>query len=1392
VDLSLTVVVAASGARIDLTVTAPDAALAAPVLEALRAATGVPDGTDLSVSGRPLAAEGSVADCGLLAGSVVVAGAERPAAREPYELITATGPDAGRRMPLRAGETVVGRAPGCGATVDDPAASREHLRIERLGAAITAVDLGSANGSILDGSALPVGATGSLAAGSRLRIGDSELVLSPTIDSAPLKLEVRPGPRLSRPPIGAKVDFPARPAPPPRTRLPILAAVAPLVAGLVLALVLHQWQLLAFTVLSPIMVGGQAISDRRFARRSARAADATFATATAAASQHLDQALAEERRQQYDAAPDLAALVTAVGDRGQLLWHRRAADADAISLRLGRGDRNSDIVVTGTTELAVLTDVPLSLAMAEVRRLGVCGPRDLALAMIRSLVLQATAWNGPSALRLVVLAPLHPDDWAWVRWLPHSRSANRAADRYQVAFDEAQVALCLEELAIAWPGPADSKPWTLVVLDGASSRTAAYVAALAKDESGRLTFITCVLSKESLPADVCAVASLAAAPRPQLSLRQSGHREETTVVPDLVALDVAEGVARSMAPLRDSGWTDRGNDLPHTVRWTALEALDLTANPVDALSRRWGTRPSTAATLGEGPDGPLTVDLARDGPHALIAGTTGSGKSELLLSLVASLVAANRPDQLALLLFDHKGGAAFARCAELPHTVGVVTDLDSASTRRALLSLTAELRRREARFAAATVADLDAYVDARQRRPDLGPLPRLVIVVDEFAALADEQPELIQGLVGIAQRGRSLGVHLVLATQRPDGMVSADIRANTRLRICLGVTRESESRDVIDSPVAATISRTAPGRGYLRIGHSDLREFQSGRVTSPHVQPAKPFVRLTPVATIGSLPPVEVSPQDQDESSDLDVLIEATRTMSRRLGCSPATRPWLPPLSADLTIADLGMATAREVDTEPPLTAAPWGLVDLPGETRQEPLLLDLTIGSTTVISGASRSGRTTGATSAAMAATAACSPDQLQLWAIGNDAALAHLAELPHSGATVPAADGERVERLLAYLSGEVARRRSTVNRPGSPDPLLMLVIDSWEDLTADHDHRDAGRLTDLLLSLAADGPSARLLLVITAGRAGLTGRLASASTNRITLRLADPADYLMLGLPTRQVPRHLPPGRGFRAADLALVQLATTDVVTTAQARRWPASAIPPVRLEPLPTQVRVAALRRPSQPVGDVLLGLAANDLSPVVVPRREIGASFLVAGPAGSGRTTALTLLASQRGDRRIALSCLADSPLLTLPDAIVLPRDDQEHAVALLDSLFDNESSAPDLIVDDADLLLDGPLTMRIEDQVQTARPGRIVVLSGSTDALLAAFRGPVAQARRAKSGLLLCPSSPLDGELFGARLPRRVRGGDPPGRGWLIRRGALTRLQLAQPDEIPASSASRR
>ena len=540
--------------------------------------------------------------------------------------------------------------------------------------------------------------------------------------------------------------------------------------------------------------------------------------------------------------------------------------------------------------------------------------------------------------------------------------------------------------------------------------------------------------------------------------------------------------------------------------------------------------------IGVGIDGNFELDLARDGPHALIAGTTGSGKSELLQTMVASLALASRPDELTFVLIDYKGGAAFGACATLPHTVGIVTDLDGALAERALVSLGAELKRRESLLAAANATHLDAF------RATGGHLARLVIVVDEFASLAEELPDFVGGLVGIAQRGRSLGVHLVLATQRPEGVVSADIRANTNLRICLAVTRESESRDVIDTADAARISRTTPGRGFARTGHGELHPFQAGRVGGAAVGIAagdgirvlrSPFRSLAAplVLSFGS------TGVAQSGTTDLDRIVLACRDATRQLEIETLPSPWLEPLRAIETSRCTAAASRH-------LTAV-LGVHDVPSRQAQQPYLIDLDEVSHVMVAGSARSGRTTALRTLIVELARSTSSEDLHTYVLDcGGGSLATLSALPHVGAVATMLEHERIVRLISMLDIELVRRQALLAAHGFGSiteqrlsavhrlPHVVLAIDGWEPFCALFDDVDNGAVLDAVWRLLRGGGAAGMHVVVTADRAGLVGRLASTIEHRLVLRQADRADFSLIGLAPRLVPATLPPGRGYLAA--------------------------------------------------------------------------------------------------------------------------------------------------------------------------------------------------------------------------------------------------------------------
>ena len=593
------------------------------------------------------------------------------------------------------------------------------------------------------------------------------------------------------------------------------------------------------------------------------------------------------------------------------------------------------------------------------------------------------------------------------------------------------------------------------------------------------------------------------------------------LVPDLPGSDWVCRVARALAPLRDALPPSTSAELPVSVR-----LLDLVGG-VDAagVEAHWSsTGSSTTAVIGVTAAGPVAVDLAVDGPHALVAGTTGAGKSELLQTLVCSLALANRPDELTFLLVDYKGGAAFRGCARLPHVVGVVTDLDGHLTTRALTSLTAELRRRERLLAAEGVSSLEAYQRLRTGKPELPVVPRLVIVIDEFRVLAEELPDFVHGLVRLAAVGRSLGVHLVLATQRPGGIVSADIRANVSLRIALRVRDRTDSIDVLDAPDAASIDASTPGRASLRGATTPLTPFQSARVTGGPDGAAG--------LTLTSVPEParrldRASGDEQRREDDQRRIGSRPHRLGHSRGGSIPRRP-----GSALPVARPAAGPARRVvlgdgrgGRDPTCPAGAGGRPGRPGpDARGRGTSPAATSGSPAAAAAVGPRPCSSSPPSwpdAGHPAPCTCMRSARPSWPRSR-----HFRTWPPSPtSTTPTTCDLVVERLAHVTSGNP----DSTSRP-------VLLVDGWERLAA---HAHGSLAADVRATLEAAGRSG-LRAVVTGGRAVLAGQLVPLFAQRLVLALGDPVDMAVAGIPPRVVPTHQPPGRALDARTHRQVQIA------------------------------------------------------------------------------------------------------------------------------------------------------------------------------------------------------------------------------------------------------------
>ncbi|WP_328295773.1 FtsK/SpoIIIE domain-containing protein [Kineococcus sp. NBC_00420] len=1253
-----------------------------------------------------------------------------------------------------------------------------------------------------------------------------DAVLEPTATSADdvVGLDYNRPPRLLPPDLTTRFRLPNPPGDPTRRPFPVVAALVPLFMSAAMVTMSHNYYYLVIGLLSPVAVVANAVVDRRAGRTTHREVLARYRREKLAIERDAAEALVAERRARRATSPDPAELLlTAIGPRARL-WERRRRDADHLDVRLGLADLPSTVVVEDPEELehrrqvsATAHRVPVTVSLRENPVTGVAGTGARALAS-RWLV-QLAVLQSPRDVSLHVLTtPAGLAEWDWLRWVPHARSeAGGAASVFVGTSTEtwarrvAELATVLEDrrrtLAGLASGTRLDAPDLVVVLDGARRLRSlpGVVTLLTEGPALGIRVVCCEGDRRSLPEECSAVVEERA--DGTLRVERQRHAPVGGILADVPAPGWAGRIARAMAPVRDAGDDDSGAGLPDRSR--LLDVLDLEPPTPQGVAARWLRRPaSTTAVVGESLDGPFGIDLRADGPHGLIAGTTGSGKSELLQTIVASLAVANRPDAMTFVLVDYKGGAAFKDCVDLPHTVGMVTDLDTHLVGRALTSLGAELHRREHLLAEVGAKDLEDHDDLREAHPDreLPRIPRLLIVIDEFASLARELPDFVTGLVNIAQRGRSLGIHLLLATQRPTGVVSAEIRANTNLRIALRVTDVGESSDVLDAPDAARIAKGTPGRAYVKLGHGSLVPFQSGRVGGrrPGVSrdtavpaPWSAPLRLEDLGRPVPRRPKGPAAKDDAAETDLRHLVDAVRGAARELQVPTPHSPWLPALPELLTAGELPAPNR-------PL-AASFGVVDVPERQRRDPLAFDLATDGHLYVVGAPRSGRSQVLRTLAARLAEQVPTADLHLYGLdcGGGALLA-LAGLPHTGAIVQRSETDRAVRLLTRLRNEVLRRQAGLGvlgvadvgeqRAVSPDPWphLVLLLDRWEGFLGGLAELDGQAPLELVTMLLREGAGVGVHLVVAGDRQLLTGRTGTLVEDKLLLRLTDRADATMAGLSARQVPEDMAPGRLLRAgAGAASGQEAQVAVLGADPSGPGQVAALSelggrlrardgalprerrPFRLDTLPAHLdypRALELTETGPGRLVALVGVGGDDLAGLGPDLLAGAGTAIVAGPARSGRSTVLLTMARSLLDQgaEVVVAAPRPSPLRDLAGRpgvrAVLIGDDL--TVEDLEPVLGPAAGPAVLLVDDAELLKNCAADSWLAALVARAgRDGTGVIVAGETAEVGAGFSNWQVPLRRNRCGVLIAPSDIMAGDVVGVRVPRSALGAPAqPGR----------------------------
>ncbi|MEU1531261.1 type VII secretion protein EccCa [Streptomyces fagopyri] len=1072
----------------------------------------------------------------------------------------------------------------------------------------------------------------------------------------------------------------------------------------------------------------------------------------------LDTARAQRDAQYYQhPSPEQLWALVAEGSR---VWERRPGDEDFAQVRIGLGPQSlaTPLVSPDTGPVdqlepltagamqrfvathSVLDALPMAVSLRAFYHVTVSGEPRSVRASARALTGSLASLHSPEDLMIVVAAGRDElPRWEWAKWLPHAQAAGAvdgAGSRRLIGTDTRE----LEDLLATrltgrprfHPGatPLPDEPHIVVVLDGLSLPPDSVLAT--PEGLQGVTVVEVVPGELSGPRG-----DLSIVVQPHALHLESGHGLVYEGTPDVLSYESAEALARQLAPLRMASGGDDDEPLLAKLEFTDLLGLGDAAS-VDT-KRTW--RPRSLAErlrvpIGVGEDGrPVMLDLKEAaqegmGPHGLCVGATGSGKSELLRTLVLGLAVTHSSETLNFVLADFKGGATFAGMAQMPHVAAVITNLadDLTLVDRMGDSIRGELNRRQEMLRdAGNYANIHDYEKARAAGAPLQPIPSLVLVIDEFSELLTAKPDFIEMFVQIGRIGRSLGVHLLLASQRLEEGRLRGLETYLSYRVGLRTFSAAESRAALGVPDAYELPNV-PGSGFLKFGTDEMVRFKAAYVSGVYrTGPAQaalggalPVDRRPVLFTAAEVPVRYVTvpqqrsaatPETDDALADtvLDVVV-------RRLEAQgpAAHQVWLPPLdsppSLDGLLTGLAAVPGRGL-TQPGYEGAgrlvvPAGLVDKPYEQRRDPLWVDFSgaAGHMQIIGGP-QSGKSTLLRSLIASFALTHTPHEVQFYGLDfGGGGLAAVAGLPHVGGVASRLDPEKVRRTVAEVYGVMTRReeyfrssgissiaefrtkraRGDISVTDQPWGDVFLVIDGWGNFRGDYEAAEG-----VVLDIAARGLGYGIHLVLTASRSmEVRANLKDHLMNRLELRLGDTMDSEL----DRKVAANVPtgvPGRGQAPQKLHFMgavpridgltsdtDLADATAALSAEvSRHWQEPGAPEVRLLPREFPAE-QLLPGDSFPRRGVAFALDEDNLEPVYVDFEQ-DPFFLVYGESESGKSNLLRLLIKQLTERYPGDDCklfvvdnrrslLDVTPATHLAEYIPMSNAMDHHMAALVD------------------------------------------------------------------------------------------------------------------------------
>ncbi|MCL2362043.1 MAG: type VII secretion protein EssC [Defluviitaleaceae bacterium] len=822
------------------------------------------------------------------------------------------------------------------------------------------------------------------------------------------------------------------------------------------------------------------------------------------------------------------------------LYERASNDSDFLTLSLGNstapisyklqaksdepGETTKDPLVeemqTLTSSYQEITNMPTVIDLKQAH-LGLVGEKAYIHRQLTAILTQICFFQSYLDIEIVLLVEEeHWPKFEWVRWYPHCRiksinitglvSAENQRD--QVLGNIAQVLKFRKQKQDEEKKDSRFLPHYLFIIDNPkliiNHSIMEYLQTPETSMGFSIIYTTHI--QANLPENIKTVFMLDGGDKGTLLMNEGNLLNRPVALPDISINH--EAIARKLAPIKHSQGVS--TQIPESVTFFELYNVKRPDEiPILDLWERNACHKSLAVPLGlRGKDDMVALNLHEKahGPHGLVAGTTGSGKSEIVQSYILSLAANFHPHEVGFLLIDYKGGGMANLFAKLPHLLGTITNLDGSESMRALASIKSELARRQRVFGEFGVNNINQYTKlfkAGEAKPidedstqSAQPMPHLFIISDEFAELKKEQPDFMSELVSAARIGRSLGVHLILATQKPSGVVDDQIWSNSKFKLALKVADESDSNEILKTPDAARI--TQPGRAYLQVGNNEIYElFQSAWSGAPFSEEVVKRGFDSRVYLVNRLGQGELLNEDLSEvdagedakSTQLDVIVSHIDSLYASLHTVTVDKPWLPPLAEKLVTnhikrnVDVGSYTTHNL-------SVPLGMVDIPEQQAQKEYFHNFVEDGNLAVFGASGFGKSTSLMNVALTLASNNSPQLLHYFILDyGNSALAQLRELPHTADYLTFDDAEKLDKLVKLFTEELKKRKSLFAGVSATNfkmynelaesklPAILVIIDNYDVIKELNNE-----LEEFLVKLTRDGTGIGIYTAITASRYG------------------------------------------------------------------------------------------------------------------------------------------------------------------------------------------------------------------------------------------------------------------------------------------------------------------